>query len=311
MGSKQLTILDVSTLLPGPFTSFLLNKHLNVHVEKIEDINHSDPLAHMRPTKDGIGLGYMAINKNKHITKLDFRKDGIEIIKRKAQSSDIFIENYKPGKAFRLGLGFEDLQQVNPHIIYCSLTGFGPSHPLAKKSAHDLNILALSGFLDQQQKMRSASFLPPLLLADLFTAYQSAIKILSCLISNSRGIHLEISMYEAFQEAMILNNYPQLTTQADFNAIDYIMSGMYPCYGLYQARDGWVAVAAIEKPLWIDFCHHLDRQPWIDQQFDMTLTKDIALVMRQFDRGHWEQENLDFCVSPVLSVTEAQQRQYV
>lgn len=310
--NNKVKIVDVSTLIPGPFTSFILGKHLQAEVVKIEDINQPDVLANMRPTKDGIGLGYSGINLGKKVLKLDMRKDGIEKIKYEVKDANIFIENFKPGRAFKLGIGYEDLKKINSQLIYCSITGYPPSHPLSKNSAHDINILSLSGYLDQQIKLGDFSVLPPLLLADIFTAYHASVRILTSLLNGTNGNHLQISMFEAFLEAMNFNNYPQLKQHKDFSPSDYIMSGKLPCYSLYKSKDkGVVAVAALEKPLWIDFCYHLDHKDWVEQQFDIQLTERVAEEMKRYDRFHWLQEDLDFCVTPVLSINESSEKRYV
>lgn len=310
--NNKIKIVDVSTLIPGPFASFILGKHLQAEVVKIEDINQPDVLANMRPTKDGIGLGYSGINLGKKILKVDMRKDGIERIKQEVKEVKVFIENFKPGRAFKLGIGYKDLIKINPRLIYCSIAGYPTSHPLSKKSAHDLNILSLSGYLDQQIKLGESSVLPPLLLADIFTAYHASVRILASLLIGKGGHHLHVSMFEAFLEAMNFNNYPQLKQHKDFSPNDFIMSGKLPCYSLYKSKDGGiVAVAALERPLWIDFCHHLNHEDWVEQQFNLKFTERVQEEMKKYDRFHWLKEDLDFCVTPVLSIGEALEKKYV
>lgn len=312
MSNNTINILDTSSLMPGPFATLLLQKHLNATVVKIEDINQPDPLINMRPTKNGIGLGYSVLNKDKSVLKVDMRKDGIEKIKNIVKNSGLFIENFKPGRAFKLGMGFDDLIKINPNLIYCSISGYPTDHPMSGKSAHDLNILSLSGYLDQQTKLGHITSLPPLLLADMFTAYHTAIRIMASLLKNEHGIHLKISMYECFLETMMFNNYPQLELDKDFSSVDYIMSGGFPCYAMYQAKDGGnVTVAALERPLWIDFCHHMAHEEWIDKQFEPKLMEKVASEMQKYDRYYWLNKDFDFCVTPVLSITESAKRKYV
>src|SRR3989344_4450 len=181
---KPIKIIDLSTLLPGPFSTYLLQKYINAEVLKIEDSSQGDPLINMRPSKDGVGLAYKAINSSKKTIRLDFRRDGLEKIKSDIENADIFIHNQKPSRAFKLNMQFEDVLKINPKIVYCSVSGFGLEHPLASKSAHDLNILALSGYLDQQLQGGSISSLPPVPLADMFTDHNIAIRVLSSLLLN-------------------------------------------------------------------------------------------------------------------------------
>lgn len=309
---KPLKILDLSTLIPGPFSTFLLQKNLPVEILKFEDINQPDALVNMKPSEKGIGLAYKALNENKEIIKVDFRSDGIAEIRKEAKTADILIHNYKPGKAFKMGIGYEDIHQINPKLIYCSVSGFGSNSSLSKKSAHDLNILALSGYLDQQLKLIGTITLSPLLLADVFTAYSCALKIISALLTEQLGTHLQVSMSESFQDAMVINNHPQISTNQDFYASDFIFSGNLPCYGVYKSMDnGYVAVAALEKPLWTDFCHHIKREDLIEKQYDKSIVLEVKKEMSKYEKYHWLNSELDFCVTPVLSVLQAIENKYV
>lgn len=309
---KKYKIVDLSTLIPGPFASHLLVKHLDCEVVKIEDINVPDALINMRPTKDGVGMGYQAINSKKRILKVDFRNEGVELIKKEIKDADVVIENFKAGRTFKLGLAYEDLVKINPNLIYCSISGYNSNSPLSGKSAHDLNILALSGYLDQQYKLDENSVLPPVLFADTFTSYHTTVAIMSALLNNKNPVHLEISMYEAFLEAMTINNFPQLELKKDFSANDFIMSGKLPCYGVYETKDGGkVAVAAMEKTLWIDFCTHIERPDLIERQFETEAREEVGKEIKKFDSKHWLTSDNDFCVTPVLSINEAKKLKYV
>lgn len=310
--NNTIKIVDFSTLIPGPFTSFILKNHLNAEVVKIEDINHPDALANMRPSEEGIGLGYIGINSGKKILRVDMRRNGIEKIMKEVRTASVFIENFKTGRASKLGLGYEDILAINPKVIYCSINGYSINHPLSRKSTHDLNILAICGYLDQQIRLGGSQALSPLLLADTFTAYHASVRILVSLLNRSEGSHLQISMYDAALEAMYFNNYPQITKKKEFSVNDFIMSGKFPCYSLYKSKDdGFVVVAALEKPLWIDFCHHLGHEEWIEEQFNINLLKNVSDEIKKYDRHHWFQDDLDFCVTPVLSICEAKKEKYV
>lgn len=309
---KIIKIIDASTLIPGPFTTFLLEKHLDCDVIKVEDVNQPDSLINMRPTKDGIGLGYKIINQKKKIIKIDFRKEGVDTIKKEVIDADIFIENFKKGRTYKLGIAYEDLVKINSKLIYCSISGFSTNTPLENKSAHDLNILALSGYLDQQLKLGSIEALPPILLADTFTSYHTALILLSALLKNTKPSNINISMYEALLESMTISNNPQLLTKKDYTPSDFIMSGKIPCYSIYESKDGGkVVVAALEKSLWVDFCAHINREDILERQFDPDISSQVAKEIKKYNRDHWLSDDIDFCVSPILSINEAAKRRYV
>jgi len=309
---KTLKIVDLTTLMPGPFSTFLLQKELGAEVVKIEDINQGDPLINMRPSQNGVGLAYTALNSQKRLLKVNFRDGGIEKIKEEIKDADIFIHNFKPTRAFKLGLGSKDLFVVNQQLLYCFVSGYGNAHPFATKAAHDLNILALSGYLDQQLKGGEVVVLPPLLLADIFTAYQTALRVMANLILDKKGVELNISMFDSFLLAMTTNNIPQLTTGQDFAWRDFPMSGTLPCYSIYNSKDNCkVCVAALEKPLWVDFCEHIKRPDLVEKQYDSTIHHEIATEIAKYDKNYWLNDQFDFCVTPVLSINEAKQNNLV
>lgn len=303
---KKIKIIDLSTLIPGPFATYLLGKYIDARIVKIEDVNRRDQLVELRPTRDGIGLGYQAINSVKKIILTDWIKDGVEVVKKEIKDADIVIENFREGKAFKMGIGFEDLIKINPNIIYVSVKGYSKTGIMKGKAAHDANILALSGYLDQQMKTANSAILPPVQMADMITSYHTTIQIMAVLLNGKTGRLLEVSMEGAMSEAMIIYNSPQLILKKEINPRENLLAGLYPCYSIYTASDGRsVVVAAVESVLWSDFCHHLNRQDLIRRQFDESVKLEVEREMKKYDFKHWLERDLDFCVTPVLSVIEA------
>lgn len=301
---KKLKIVDLSTLIPGPFASYLLGKYLDAEIIKFEDEKTEDPLANLRPTKEGIGLSYLSINNNKKVKQVDLSGNGREEILKEVKGADIFLHNYKEGKTEKLGLAFADLKKINPNLLYCVITGYPKSHPLSGKSAHDLNVLALSGYLDMVNRLNNILSPPPIQLADIFTSYNLNLVVMSSLVRGEKGKELKVSMFEAIVEALTLYQQPYLQTKKEINPNDAIMNGQLPCYAIYPSCDkGYVAVAALEKPLWIDFVSYLKREDLINRQFDPLAVREIAKEILKKNKNEWLKN--DFCVSPVLSFLES------
>ncbi len=285
--------------------SFLLAKHLGAEVVKFEDINNRDQLADMRPSLKGIGIGYSLINGSKQVRLVDFRRDGIAQIKEAVKTADIFIENFKGDRAYKMGLGFEDLKKINPNLIYCSIKGYGEKHNLANKAAHDLNVLAMSGYLTLEDKLEEMK-VPPVQWADMFTSYHLALRLAAALAIGIKGARLMISMEEAFAEAMSLYLAPFHKIKREPEKSDFILSGSMPCYNIYKTKDDrLVAVAAVEKTLWIDFCDHIDRPDLVEKQFEPYCIKEVAKEMEKYKHDYWLDKEFDFCVTPVLLISEA------
>lgn len=308
---NRIKIVDLSTLIPGPFATFLLQKYLDAEVIKFEDTKRGDNLKLLRPTQNGISLAYQAINNRKKIIPVDLRGDGLDKIKKEIKEADVFVQNYKAGRGEKYGLGFEDLLSINPHILYCSISGYGEKHPFAQKGAHDLNILGLSGYLDQQVRLTSSFSLPPVQIADILTSYHICLQIISCLYKKETGKHITVSMFEATLEALTLYNSPQLMSKTPISIEDNVMSGLYPCYRLYKSSDKrWVVVAALESAFWVDFCHALNREDLISKQFVIEATKEVEKEIGKYKRDYWLKDDYDFCVTPVLNINEAKKLGY-
>ncbi len=301
---NKIKIVDLSTLIPGPFATFLLGKYLDVEIIKFEDVKTGDPLSNLRPTKEGIGLSYLSINKNKEVKQIELSGNGRQEILKKIANADIFLHNYKESKVEKLGLSFADLKKINPNLLYCVITGYPNTHPLTGRPAHDLNVLALSGYLDMTNKLNGVLFPPPMQLADIFTSYHLNLRIMAALIKGEKGKEISVSMYEAMTEALTLYQEPYIKIKKEINSDEAIMNGQLPCYGIYQTRDkGYAAVATLEKTLWIDFVSYLKREDLINRQFDPQAVREIAKEMLKKSKKEWLKN--DFCVSPVLSFLES------
>lgn len=305
---KKIKIVDLSSLIPGPMASYLLAKHLGSEVTKFEDINNRDQLADMRPSQKGIGIGYSLINESKKIMVVDYRRDGLAQIKEAVKTADIFVENFKGDRAYKMGLGFEDLKAINPAIIYCSIKGYDNDHKLAGKAAHDLNILAVSGYLALENKLGRELLPPTLQWADLFTSYHLALRLMAVVLAGKKGVRLAVSMAGAFVEATSLYIKPYELVKREVEKSDFILAGAVPCYNIYEAKDGrYVAVAAVEKTLWIDFCDQIGREDLSEKQYDPLYIKEVAGEMAKYDFGYWlKNKEFDFCVTPVLTIAEAE-----
>jgi alpha-methylacyl-CoA racemase len=311
MKNNRIKIVDFSSLIPGPFATYLLEKHIDAYIVKIEDVRNPDPLSLLRPTKDGIGLAYTAINDKKKIIKKDLREGLKELIISEIKDADIFIENFRLGKTDKMGIGYDDLHKINKHLIYCSISGFDLSSQYANKAAHDLNILALTGYLDTQLKYVKTPQIPPFQIADIITSYNLSLTILSALLNKQQGIHIRISMQEATSEALtVMNSTPALTGK-NLDKNDLILCGNLPCYNLYKSKDGkYIAVAALEAVFWKDFCTFLNRQDLINSQFNPSAIDEISKELVKLESEIWMNSNLDFCVTPVLSYNEAKENKY-
>lgn len=189
-------VLEQGTFITGPCAGMML-ADLGADVIKIESLE-GDPY---RAYQNGqYSPHFQAYNRNKRSLALNLKSapDG-KLLDGLVREADVFIQNFRPGTAERLGIGVARLQELNPRLIYCSISGFGSSGPYAERPSYDSVAQALSGFLSVVVDYRRPQFLGPAL-ADAITGMYASQAILGALIERGRtgrGRLVEVSMLEA------------------------------------------------------------------------------------------------------------------
>ena len=142
-----LRVLDLTRVLVGPFATMTLGD-LGADVIKVERPGEGDETRHVGPLKNGESHYFVAINRNKRGIAVDMKRpEGRAIVVELARRSDVLLENFRPGVAKRLGLDPETLREINPRLVYCSISAFGQTGPYASRSALDIAIQAMSGVM--------------------------------------------------------------------------------------------------------------------------------------------------------------------
>jgi alpha-methylacyl-CoA racemase len=229
-------------------------------------------------------------------------------------TADAVVESYRPGVADRLGIGYEAVRARNPRIVYAAVTGYGQTGPAATWAGHDLNYLAVGGYLSCQ-----GNALPGATVADSAGGgMHAAISILAALLRRERtgeGAYLDVSTTNGVLFLMALQIDQYLATGEEAAPGATLLTGRYACYDVYPCRDGkWLSVGAIESTFFHNLCRALECEQYSDHQFDDKQQDEIrAVFLAAFatrDRDDWVAEltPLDTCVAPVLSVSEVPDR---
>lgn len=164
---KELKMLDLSRLLPGPYCSLLL-ADLGMEVLKVEDPEQGDPTRMVGPVRRKDSAIFLALNRNKKSIKLNLKiKEGREIFYKLIQSYDIILESFRPGVMDRLGIGYQKLKERNPRVILCSVSGYGQDGPYQERSGHDINYIGLGGVLEITGAKNGDPVLPGVQIADI------------------------------------------------------------------------------------------------------------------------------------------------
>jgi alpha-methylacyl-CoA racemase len=242
--------------------------------------------------------------------------EGRDAFLRLAADADVIIESFRPGVVDRLGIGYDAVKAVNPDVVYCSTSGYGQTGPTAMWAGHDLNYLAVSGYLDCCG--RDAEGAPPLPGATIADSagggMHAAMAILAALVNRARtrdGAFLDVSVADGVLSLMALAVDEYLATGDVPGPGHGLLTGRYACYGVYGTADGkWLSVAAIEPRFWANLCRALGLDQWVEHQHDdarqTEIRRQMATVFKTRSRDEWTKDlaPADTCVAPVLSVPE-------
>ena len=194
---KDITVLDMGTFITGPAAGMLL-ADMGANVIKVERPGTGDPF---RAFKGGLyAPHFQTYNRNKRSITLDTKTpDDRAALDRLVEEADVFIQNFRPGVAARLGVDAERLRAINPRLIYCSISGFGPDGPDRDRPAFDTVAQAASGFLRLLVNPRHPRVVGPAI-ADSLTGFYAAYGVLAALYEREKTGHgrlVETSMFEA------------------------------------------------------------------------------------------------------------------
>ncbi|HUC35835.1 MAG TPA: CaiB/BaiF CoA-transferase family protein [Acidimicrobiales bacterium] len=242
--------------------------------------------------------------------------EGLEAFMALASRSDVVVESFRPGTADRLGIGYEAVRALNPGVVYCSTSGYGRRGPRSGWAGHDLDYLAVGGYLAMTEPAAGGS--PPLPGATIADAaaggMQAALAITAALLrraATGEGTLLDVSVAGGVLWLMSLAVDEHLATGTSPAPGHDVLSGRYACYGTYRAADDrWLAVAAIEPKFFANLCRALDCEGWLDRQYDDEaqgeLRKALSDAFARRDRDTWVSRlaGADTCVAPVQSVDE-------
>lgn len=312
-------ILDLSRLLPGAYATQML-ADFGADVIKIEEPGSGDYGRVMPPLgAGGMGLSFLAINRNKRSLTLNLKTEtGRAIFRRLVAQADVVLESFRPGVMERLGVGYEQLKAVNPRLVYCAITGYGQDGPYRLRAGHDLNYAGYAGLLDYNRGSNGEPAMPPTQLGDLAGgSFMAAMGVMVALLGREQtgeGRMVDVAMTEGVMALLPLMAATYLNTGKAPRPGTSALDGGLPCYNIYETRDGkHVTLAALEYKFWHIFCTHIghlellpfhlpagpeERQQAIDV---------LRAVFKTRTRDEWlaELAELDACVGPVYTLEEA------
>ena len=285
---SHLTVIDLAVNAPGPFCSMVLSD-LGARVIKVEPPG-GDPLRRDAEI-------FAAFNRGKESIELDLKTENARVVlKSLARKADVVLEGSRPGVAERLGADYHTLSADNPSLVYCSISGFGQDGPWKDRPAHDLNYLALSGYLAVQSIIEGRPWPPTVLLSDLAAGLYAATFVLAQLSGRStsgRGGYIDLSMTETALSLMA-PEIAKLSTGVDSKERPNVAN--IPSYDLFECADGrWFTLGIVhEDHFWDRLCasagledltglKHAERMVRADEIRDR-----LAAIFRERTADDWE-----------------------
>lgn len=302
-------------MLPGPYCSMML-ADLGAEVIKVEELT-GDPTRKSPPIVDGNSVPFAQVNRNKKSIALDLKRaEGRDIFLKLASTADCVLEQFRPGVVDRLGINYAAVAEINPRIVYCSLSGFGQDGPHRERSGHDLNYLALSGVLGLTTDERGKPVIPGVQVADLAGGMIAAFAMLAALLARERtgrGQYVDVSMFDVMLSMLPIPAAHHFGGHTIGVGEKYVLSGAYPFYNVYETSDGkFMTLGALEPKFWANFCGKVGREDLISRQFDAgerreNLFQEVKGVFKSRTQAEWIElmRQADCCCEPVLSITEA------
>lgn len=296
MPLKSIRVVEMGTYITGPACAMQL-ADLGADVIKVERPGEGDPF---RAFKGGLySPHFQTYNRNKRSIALDTKKpDDLAVFNALIARADVFIQNFRPGVAEKLGAGEDDLRKINPKIIYCAISGFGTSGPARDRPTYDTVAQAASGFLRLMTPPTNPRVIGPAI-ADAVTGHYAATGILAALVERGvtgQGRRLDISMLEA----MCHFNLDSFT---HYFSVDEVMGPLSrPVVSqsyTFECADGkWIAIHMSSPPkFWTGFLAatgqtHLATDPRFAERLERIKHQDdlIALmtpVFRTKPRADW------------------------
>lgn len=308
---EGIKIIDFSKWLPGQYCGMVLGD-FGADVIKVEDVK-GDVTRGFTPAKEpGMSYWHLMLNRNKRGITVNLKTPaGREVLLRLLKEADVFLEGFRPGYLKMLGLDYESVSKINPRLIYCSITGFGPEGKYKHMPSHDLNVIGLAGVAAPEDGTDIS--VPSVQVAALGGSLNAISGILMALYARERTGKGQLVNVDLYSSAI----------SAEITAISSVIgcreTGM-PSFGrtashyysVYKTKDGrYLSIGTIEPKFWQKMCRLIDLPELESRQFDFANSAEIKEKLAAAFAGKTQDEWLEligkdeFCVTPIRTLQEA------
>ena len=319
-------VLDLSRILSGPYCTMVL-ADFGAEVVKVERPGSGDDTrAWGPPFVEGESAYYLSINRNKRSITVDLGQEpGREIVYALSRDCDVVVENFRPGTADRIGVGYERLRQENPRLVYCSISGFGQEGPYRDRPGYDALAQAMSGMMSITGEPDGPPTKHGMSIADIGAGMWAALAIVTALIARERtgeGQYIDISLLDT--------QISWLT----YAAGNYFATGQNPArygsahpsivpYQPFATADGYLMLAVGNDRLWQQFCGvagrtELATQSGFATSAERVVNRDVVIaavaeIMQGRTTSEWMRvlEEAGIPAGPINTVEQALQDPHV
>jgi crotonobetainyl-CoA:carnitine CoA-transferase CaiB-like acyl-CoA transferase len=271
-------VLDFSSVVSGPLCSQIMGD-LGADVTKVEALRGDSTRMMGPPFRGGLTPIFSQFNRNKRALRIDLKcDDGVSVARRLARDADVVIENYRPGVADRLGIGYESLRADNAGLVYVAISGFGPDGPYADQPAYDSVIQGLSGFMQIQGDEDDPKLVRGIA-ADKATGLTAAYAVMAALFARERnggrGQRIDVPMLDAYAAFAL----PDSLGAEAFVPVEELPPGlptMQDLHRTWKTADGFVVMMIVEDAQFAALCRTVERDELIDDPRCANLITRIA-----------------------------------
>ncbi|XP_046961622.1 succinate--hydroxymethylglutarate CoA-transferase [Vanessa cardui] len=269
---SDINVLDLTRVVAGPFCTMTLGD-LGANVIKVESLDGDEARKWGPPFIEGSKDSYyfMAINRNKKSICIDLKTlEGKQVVYDLARKCDVVVENFLPGKLDKLGVGYEKLSAINPKLIYCAITGFGPVGPYSKKPGYDVVISAMGGMLNATGEKNGNPVKPGVAITDVTTGLHAFGAIMTALYyrnKTGRGQKIDCDLLSTQISSMINVANIYLNCGIEGQRWGTAHANLVP-YQAFKTKDGFIVIGTGSNAQFIDFCKLINREDLIaDERF--------------------------------------------
>ena len=295
----SIKVVDLTRTLAGPFCTMLMGD-MGAEVVKIEEPNAGDETRHWTPFWNGESTQFLTFNRNKRSLAVNLKApEGLKIVKDLAADADVMIESFRAGTLDRLGLGYEEIEKSNPGIVYCSISGYGRTGPMADMPGYDLLIQAYSGLMSLTGEPDGSPLRIGFSLVDLFTgmmAYGTIVTALRQRDQSGKGQWVEAALLDGQVAALSYHATGFMGTGVEPTRMGSGHPSLVP-YQSFSSSNGQFIIGCANQGLWERMCKAIGQDGMLaDPRYTTNTDRvehraecvgELNAVFKQNTTDHW------------------------